>query len=151
MLINFIFAFLIPWILGAWLYTKNDRIVLTITPAFSAFSFLVNHLGVQGGYWDITPILDDKSFSGLFYDIGIYPVHATLLAYLIHRKKQKPFILIVLFAAGMTLLEAFGYYFGRVIYGNGWNFGWSFVSYLIPLWFTYFYYVFLKRKGLYKE
>ncbi|MFD2087856.1 CBO0543 family protein [Brevibacillus brevis] len=151
MLVNFIAVFLIPWILGAWLYTKNDKIVLTIAPTFSVLSFVVNHLGVQAGYWEIVPVLENKSFSGLFYDTGIYPVLATLLVYLIHRRRLNPFILIVLITSGTTFLESIGYYFGRVLYANGWNFGWTFVSYLIPFSLTYLYYIFLNKKGFYQE
>lgn len=149
MLYNVIFAFAIPLILLIWLYKKNDRIVLTITPVFSVVSFIINHWGVGTGHWWIIPVFDDKSLSSVPYNIGIYPALSSFLAYLIHVNKRNSFFWVIAFTTATTGLEMINLQLGRLFYGNGWNVLWTFISYLIPYSLTSLYYRFLKNKGLF--
>ncbi|RNB84631.1 hypothetical protein EDM56_21235 [Brevibacillus fluminis] len=148
MLYHIFFAFVIPWIFGIWLYNKNDRIVLTIAPAFSVIATIIDHWGISNGFWQILPIFNDKSLSSLPYDIGLFPILACLLVYLIHLNKHAFFWIIVI-SITATSLEVINLLLGKVIYGNGWNIIFTYVSYLIPNFLVFLYYRFLKSKGFY--
>lgn len=64
---------------------------------------------------------------------------------LCHVLKINAFIIIFLFTLLTTCIEGLGVIFGRVVYHNGWNIGWTFISYLIPAVLNYIYYLYMKK------
>jgi len=44
-----------------------------------------------------------------------------------------------------TFLEWLGVLFGKVVYGNGWHIGWTFISYLVHWVVCYCYYKALEK------
>ncbi len=148
MLLNILCGFLIPWFFGMWLYFKNSKVVLTIAPFSAATSFVVNIWGTYNNFWLFTPILEPKTASILPADIGLFPVVACFNIHFIQKNNSHPFLLILMFSIGLTLIEMGIFYLGKVSYFNGWNFIWTFISYLIPALITYSYFCLLKTKGV---
>lgn len=144
MFINITAGFVIPWIFGYMLYTKNKNTLLHIAPFASAISYTVNVWGFKSHFWRLVPIyLED--LTSLPFNIGLFAVVPSYLVYFILKQKVNPYLLIVIFSISMTLAEGIGVLFGWVMYFNGWNIGWTFVSYLIPYFIVYLYYITLKN------
>ncbi|QRG66280.1 CBO0543 family protein [Brevibacillus choshinensis] len=148
MLVNILFGFLIPWFFGIWLFFKNPKVVLTIAPFSSAISFIVNIWGTYYNFWLFTPLLEPKTASMLPADIGLFPVAACFNIHFIQKKSSNPFLLILMFSIGLTLIETGYFYLEKVSYYNGWNFIWTFFSYLTPALLTYGFFYLLKTKGV---
>jgi hypothetical protein len=146
MLINVILGFLIPWIIfGIFLYKKDKKILLIIFPIGATLALTINLIGYQLEYWDFTPILRIEPMSALPLDLGLYPLLACYLIYLIKKLQTNPLTLILIFSIFVTGIEWVGVKLGKVIYHNEWNIGWTFFSYLTAHSVVYFYYVELVR------
>jgi hypothetical protein len=145
MVTNIVLGFIIPWIFGIYLYKKNKKIILLISPFASVTAFLSNLFGFYFGFWHVTPILKEETLTVLPMCIGLYSVLGSYLIYFIQKKKITPTVLILLFSVFTTLFELFFVLTGKVIYENGWNIYWTFISYLIPYIIGYWYYLALKR------
>lgn len=140
MLTNILIGFLLPWVLGIWLYRKNKALVATIAPFTAVIATKVNVILIQLDFYHVTPIYcHTESLSLIPFELGLYPVLASGMMYLIW-KKGHPFIQIVLFSLLTTLIELIGLLWGKVIYYQGWNLFWTFWSYLIPYVIVYLYY-----------
>jgi hypothetical protein len=132
-------AFLVPWFLTIIFYKKLDKALLfTITPIGSVIAFSIDELGFYFGFWNIKPFYDD-TMAELPFNLGLYSILAFLLISLI-RKYRQPLITIISFTLLTTILEFIYLIIGRVEYGNRWNLGWTFVSYLVPYFLLYLYY-----------
>ncbi|WP_407312148.1 CBO0543 family protein [Desulfosporosinus sp. SB140] len=140
MLINILLGFFIPWILGISLYRKDKRILLAIFPVGSLMAFTINIFGFYFEFWNLTPILKEKTMAALPMDLGVYPILGCYLIYLVDHKQWNPFLLIAIFAGLTTVFEFMGVVTGKVVYMNHWNIGWSFVSYFIPYTLEVWYY-----------
>ncbi|WP_103106621.1 CBO0543 family protein [Brevibacillus reuszeri] len=149
MLNNILLGFVIPWIFGLWLYTVNPKLVLTMAPFSSVISFLVNHWGIYNGLWILTPILKIKTTSTIPMDIGLFPIISCFTCYFIQKSRFHPFLWILLFSTGQTILELTAYFYGKVLYSNDWNFAGTFLSYLIPGLITYYYFCLLRKKNVF--
>jgi len=149
MLSNILLGFLIPWIFGIWLYSVMPRLVLTIAPFASVISFLVNNWGIYNQLWVLRPVLKIQTTSTIPVNIGLYPIISCFTCYFILRSRFHPFFWILLSSTGQTVLEMTAYYYGRVLYDNGWNFAGTFVSYLIPGLITYYYFGILRKRNVF--
>jgi hypothetical protein len=145
MVINIVIGFIIPWIVGIYLYKKNRRMVLIIFPFASVLAFLANLFGFYFEFWKMTPVLKEATLTVLPLCVGIYPVLGGYLIHMIQQKKASPIFLILIFSLFTTFLELLFVIQGRVIYDNGWNIYWTFISYLIPYGIGYGYYIALKK------
>lgn len=140
MLTNFLLGFALPWIFGFWLYRKNKVIVATISPFTAVIATKVNVILIQLDFYHIIPIFKDtESLSAIPFEVGLYPVLASWMTYLIW-KKGHPFLQIVIFSLLTTFIELLGVLYGKVLYYNGWNLFWTFWSYFIPYISVYLYY-----------
>jgi hypothetical protein len=143
---NIIFGFIIPWFFGFWLYIKQPKIILLLVPVGSTISFAINQFGFNY-FWRFQPIFKNISFSAIPLDLGIYPVLTSFLIYLIHKKILNKFLIIFLFSFFTTCIEWLGYIMKKVIYLNGWNIFWTFISYTVAYFLGYLYYqILLKHK-----
>ena len=149
MLSNILLGFLIPWIFGIWLYSVMPRLVLTIAPFASVISFLVNNWGIYNQLWVLRPVLKIQTTSTIPVNIGLYPIISCFTCYFILRSRFHPFFWILLSSTGQSILEMAAYYYGRVLYNNGWNFAGTFVSYLIPGLITYYYFGILRKRNVF--
>ena len=149
MIANFIVAFIFPWILTLVLYFKDKRVVLTIVPLQSTLAYSINAVGFHYGYWDLYPF-DHKGIVHMPFDIGIYPMLSAWMIYYISKVKYNPYIVVFIFSILTTGIEGIGVLLGRVIYGRGWNVGWTLISYTIPYIINYRYYLCLKSLGVFR-
>jgi hypothetical protein len=124
--------------------------MLTIAPFQSAIAYTINAFGFYFGFWDLYPF-GQKEIVHVPFDIGIYPMLSVWMIYFIRRKKTNPFIVIFIFTLLTTGIEGIGIILGRIVYGEGWNIGWTFLSYLIPYILNYRYYLCLKNLGVFKN
>ncbi|MDR4314296.1 Uncharacterised protein [Niallia circulans] len=148
MIFNVMMVFILPWIVGCFHLYKKDRLIIPlIGPFFSVIAFTVNELGFYLNFWKVNS--SNNTFSFLPFNLGIYPILASYLIFFIKRRKS-PFLYIFLISLFTTLLEVIYVLTGKIIYGNDWNFMFTFFSYLFPYYLVYKYYVFLKRKNVLK-
>lgn len=146
MTFNIVFGFVIPWFIGLFWIRKAAAVFLLICPIATVVSLLINLFGFYTAFWCFTPILPrNETISAIPLDLGIYPVTASLMIYWIRRTKIKPIWLVISVSLVITFLEFIGVLFGKVIYGNGWNVGWTLISYCSAYGFVYFYYTLLAR------
>lgn len=150
MTINIVFGFVIPWIAGILLWRKAPVIIYLIGPIASIVAALFNDFGYHLNFWDFTPkIENDETLSALPLDLGLYPVTASYTIYWIVITRRQAWLKLTVFALFNTTLEFTGLYFGKVEYKNGWNIGWTFVSYCLALLLVYLYYKLLCKYGLF--
>ncbi|SOC43737.1 hypothetical protein SAMN05877842_11730 [Ureibacillus acetophenoni] len=143
MILNIILVFALPWIVCLFHIFKHDkRLVVTISTFSSVIGFTVNEIGEYFGFWRVYPF-HKSHISTLPFILGVYSVLGVYLIYFL-RKYKRPYFVIFLFTLCTTILEGIWFLMGRVMFGNGWNIGWTFVSYLFPYIFVYLYYLGLK-------
>lgn len=151
MLFNIIVGFLIPWVFGIYLYRKSRIIVFLIFPITVTISGLINDTGYHLEFWDFTPLIEnDETLSALPLDLGLYPVMAGYMIYWIRKSNRHTFLKIGCFCLATTALEYLALILGKVEYGNHWNIGWTFVSYMLAYSLVYLYYRLLVRYGYFK-
>jgi hypothetical protein len=131
MLLNLVFGLLTPWILSIFILIKDKKILLTIFPFMSMLSYTIISLEHDTKFWTLEPS-KYNALPSIPYCIGLYPVNACYLIYLIRYTKINPYTLIFCFSIFTTLEEWIGFLVGKVQYHNGWNIFWTFISYLTP-------------------
>lgn len=142
---NILIAFMLPWTVGILhLYKRDKTIIPLIGSFFCIVAFTVNEFGLYFGFWRIAPFLDQKTLSGLPFNVGLYPILASYLIFFI-KKTKRPYLMIFFVSLFTTFLETTLVLSGKVVYGNGWNMIWTFLSYIIPYIWVYWYYLYLKR------
>ncbi|WP_350356272.1 CBO0543 family protein [Cohnella hashimotonis] len=109
-------------------------------------AFFSNDLFVRYGFWIAKPVTEaNESFSTLPFNLGLYPVWGSILIQFIERRNWSPTIAIFIGSLGITFAE-WGLVKSKwIVYGNGWNIGWTFVSYLAALTIVHLYVRALKR------
>lgn len=144
MTLNIVLGFVIPWIFGVILYFKDNKTVLIIAPLSSILGYTVNEFCFHLNFWRLVPVNINDDFTSISVNLGLYPILGCYLIYYISKKQTNSYLIILIFTMLTTILEYFGVLFDLVTYGNGWNLGWTFISYLIPYLLIYFYYIKLK-------
>ncbi len=148
MIFNIIVGFIIPWISGMVFYFIDRKVLFIIAPFQSAIAFTFNSIGVFYGFWSISPHAYGK-FSTIPFDLGVYPILSVYLIHYIKKTKFNPYLIIIIVTIFTTTLEWFGILTGRVVYSNGWNLPFTFVSYLIPYLLNYWFYMQLKQMKIF--
>ncbi|RIX50049.1 hypothetical protein D3P08_21070 [Paenibacillus nanensis] len=134
MLFNIVTGFIIPWLLASPLVQKQPRLFIVISPISALISLIINTIGFYFDFWHFKPIFSkNETISALPLDFGLYAVLGPLFIFFI---TKRPFgipalISFLSFSLLATLLEFLGLQFNRVMYSNGWNIGWTFISYAI--------------------
>ncbi|MHB8033836.1 hypothetical protein CF069_07765 [Clostridium botulinum] len=148
MIFNIIVGFIIPWISGIVFYFTDRKILFTIAPFQSVVAFTVNSFGFFYKFWSIYPHEYSK-FASIPYDLGIYPILSVYLIHYINKTKLNSYLLIIIVTIFTTFLEWLGILSGKVLYSNGWNLGFTFISYLIPYLINYWFYIQLKKMKIF--
>lgn len=148
MLFNIIIAFIIPWISGIIFYFKDRKVLFTIAPFQSVIAYTVNSIGFFYNLWSVYPHEYGK-FTTIPYDLGIYPILSVYLIHYINKEKFNPYLLIMTATIFTTFLELLGILSGKVLYSNGWNLGFTFISYLLPYLINYWFYIQLKKMKIF--
>lgn len=152
MAFNIVIGFIIPWIFGIMLHKKAPIVIYLICPIAATVSALINDIGYHLGFWDFTPKIDnDETLSALPLDLGLYPVIGSYMIYWILKSKRRPWLKIGSISLLNTMLETIAVLFGKAEYGNGWNIGWTFVSYVIALVLVYLYFKLLNKYGFFDK
>lgn len=144
MIINIILGFIIPWIFGVILYYKDKKIILTIGPISSILAYTINEFCFHLNFWRLVPVNFNDDITSVSVNLGLYPILGCYLIYYISKKRINSYLVILIFAISTTVGEYFGFLFKLVTYGNGWNIGWTFLSYIIPYLLIYWYYLKLR-------
>lgn len=145
MILNTFLAFVLPWTIGILhLYRKDKMLIPLFGPLFTVMAFFINEIGFYFEFWKVAPFPKQKTLSVLPFNIGLYPILASYLIYFI-RRHGNPYLIIFLMTLFTTTLEWIYVLSGRVVYGNGWNLFFTFISYLIPYIIIYQYQLFLSR------
>lgn len=137
-------GFIIPWILGIYLYKKQAKLVTLFVPVGSAIAFLINEWGVNF-FWQVKPSFLNLSLSSMPYNLGSYPVWASLFVIVIHHRKLNVKTAFLIFVTVTTLIELISVLQDKIIYRNGWNIFWTACSYLISYLLIFLYYQLLKK------
>lgn len=146
MIINVFFGFIIPWLIALHLARKSPKILLLFSPVGAAISFVINAFGFQLKFWDFTPLIpDDQNVSALPLNVGLYAVLGSYMIWMIHLHRKRTVLILFLFVLCTTILEYIGILVGKVSYGNGWNIGYTSLSYLLAFSCVYIYFRFLER------
>jgi uncharacterized membrane protein len=152
MIFNILIGFVIPWIFGFFLWKKSPIIIYLICPVTATVSALFNDIGYHLGFWDFTPkIENDETLSALPLDLGLYPITACLMVYWIVKHNRHAWTKLSIIALFNTSLEFIALHYGKAEYGNGWNIGWTFVSYMLALLLVYLYYRLLEQYGFFDK
>ena len=91
-LFNFIIGFVIPWILGFYLYQRNPKVIILIAPISSVIAFTINDWGFNYNFWDFTPILHEQSYAALSFNLGVFPILFCSYIYYIEKKQRNNMI-----------------------------------------------------------
>lgn len=151
MLLNIILGFVIPWIFGVILYFKDKKTLLVVGPFFGLISYTINEFGYHLNFWRLVPVDIHDDYTSLSTNIGLYVVLGSYFVHYVQKDNiNPPLIYILIFTLITTIMEYLGFLTGLVTYGNGWNVGWTFVSYLIPYTISYFYYKKLRKLEVFK-
>ncbi|GIM29444.1 hypothetical protein CPJCM30710_21100 [Clostridium polyendosporum] len=150
MILNITLGFVIPWIFGIILYFKDKKTLLVVAPFHGLISYTVNEFGYHFNFWRLIPVHIHDDYTSLSTNIGLYPILGSYLIYYIQKKKNNPLIYIFIFTFITTVMEYVGFLTGLVTYGNGWNVGWTFLSYLLPYTVAYLYYKKLRKLGVFR-
>ncbi|WP_145148047.1 hypothetical protein [Paenibacillus xylanexedens] len=136
MLGNILLGMVVPILLAVWILRRNLKILVIYYPLGVAIASCINNVGFNY-FWNILPNTRNQSFAALPMDLGIYPIAGCLMMYVIIVKDAKPWVAILVAALSLTLLEWLAKMMGHVIYFNGWNIFWTFLSYLLPFVLAY--------------
>ncbi|ETT73297.1 hypothetical protein C173_11995 [Paenibacillus sp. FSL R7-277] len=131
MIINIYFyiliAFILPWIISIHYLKRKPSPFITYVPVVSSIAMLMNIIGFHFDFWKIEPY----DIASLPFDFGIYPVLSCFMINSIDSKKYSTLTFLVFYSLLTTIMEYGAFSVGIVDYGNGWNIGWSLVSYLV--------------------
>jgi hypothetical protein len=132
MIFMWISSFVIPWIAGVFLWKRDRNAVWLATPLAIVVALVANMMGHYFDFWHTTnPVIPDLMFE-LPVDIGLYPVTACLVAFLL-RKGVNAWLVALLSAIFLTAAEKIVLLLRLIYYGHGWNLGWTFISYSLTV------------------
>jgi hypothetical protein len=144
MITNILIGFVLPWIVGGWVLRKNRSVIRETGPVAGMIAFAFNETGYYMDWWKVTPVRGEI-LSFLPYNLGLFPVIGCLFIYTVQKSTFHPALLLLSYPFLITALEIVFRVTGKVTYGNGWNPGWTYVSYLLACSLTYaVYHVFNK-------
>ncbi|MGG2074760.1 CBO0543 family protein [Lysinibacillus irui] len=150
MFFNFLIAFVLPWLIASMhLFKKDSLLIVLIAPFSSVLAYFINTMAYYFGFWEVAPFPEQKNLASLPSELGIYPVLACYLVFLI-RKFKRTYMVVVIMTVITTCLEQIFVLFGWIIYENGWNIVYTFFSYLLPYLVVYCYYRYLTKLSMFE-
>ena len=144
MLFHIIVGFILPWIVGVYLFKKQKKLFIIFFPIGAATSFLINEIGFNH-FWKMDKTFEELSLTSLPYDLGLYPILCCLFICTIHYEKMPRLIAFLVFTIGLTFGEFIAVLLGKLEYRNEWNIIWSGVSYLTAYFIVYLYYKLVRK------
>ncbi|QNK54709.1 CBO0543 family protein [Paenibacillus sp. PAMC21692] len=105
-----------------------------ISPITAVISIFINVVGFYFDFWHYKPEFQKiETISAMPLDVGLFAVLGALLIYTLIRKPFgiHPIVTLLVFSLLNTLMEFVALKFDLVTYSNGWNIGWTFISYFI--------------------
>ncbi|TMV51980.1 hypothetical protein FE783_03270 [Paenibacillus mesophilus] len=132
------FGFIIPWLFGCYLLKNDLKTLITIGPVASLISFAVNDFGVHIQWWSHEPA-HLGSLSLFTSNVGLFPIVACFMIHFVNLHQEKYKVAIFISAVLLSALEGVSLVLNKVNYTNGWNFGWTFISYILSLAIIYRY------------
>ncbi|MFK2825958.1 hypothetical protein QYG89_09815 [Bacillus sp. B190/17] len=139
MLFHIIIGFILPWILGVYLFKNQTKLFLLFYPIGTASSFFINDIGFNY-FWKLDHTFEELSLSAIPYNLGVYPILVCLFVCSIYYKKMPIIAAFLVFILGTTFAEFIVLLLEKVKYRNGWNIFWTGVSYLLHYLIVYIYY-----------
>jgi hypothetical protein len=94
----------------------------------------INTTGLYFDFWNIKPeFKENETISAMPLDMGLYAVLGSLLVFSLSKRilQLHPVVTFLAFSVFTTFMEFLALHFGIVSYSNGWNIGWTFISYSI--------------------
>jgi len=144
MIFYIIVGFIVPWIVGIYLYFKNPKFMLIFVPIGMATAFLINDWGFNY-FWKLKHSFKDLSLSALPFNLGLFPILCCLFIGTIHYKKFSVFWAFIVFTFGTTLMEFCVLLSRELTYRNGWNISLTAVSYFSAYIITFIYYKLIQK------
>lgn len=141
---NLSLGFIIPWLFGCYLLKNDMKTIITIGPIASLIAFAVNDLGVHIQWWSHEPS-HLGSVSLFTSNVGLFPIVACFMIHFIKLHQGKYKVVIFISTVLLSALEGVSLVLNKVNYTNGWNFGWTFISYIVSLSIVYRYNLLLKN------
>ncbi|MDQ0883684.1 CBO0543 family protein [Peribacillus sp. V2I11] len=149
MLFHIIVGFILPWILGIYLFRNQTRLFITFFPIGVAVATLINDIGFNY-FWEMDKNFKDLSLPSIPYNLGLYPILCCLFICSIHYKKMSTLITFLVFSLVTSFFESLIVLLGKLEYRNEWNIYWSAVSYLMVYLIIYGYYKLVRKFILFK-
>ncbi|MFS0670581.1 CBO0543 family protein [Peribacillus frigoritolerans] len=149
MLFHIIVGFILPWVLGVYLFRNQTRLLIIFFPIGVAVATLINDIGFNY-FWEMDKNFKDLSLPSIPYNLGLYPILCCLFICSIHYKKMSTLITFLVFTLGTSFLESLIVLLGKLEYRNEWNIYWSSVSYLMAYLILYGYYKLVRKLIIFK-
>jgi hypothetical protein len=145
-----VFVTLLNATVGLFLYARNKRTLLVISPIAATLAFVFDILGTHFNFWRIKPFWKRDIFHSIPIHLGIYPL---LSGYMIHfiELYKTPLLFISVFGLITTTLEWFYLRIKKLKYSRGWNIFWTFISYLTAYSLVFTYYRLLIKHDIIQE
>ncbi|KSU84438.1 hypothetical protein GA0061096_0526 [Fictibacillus enclensis] len=144
MIYQVIVGLIIPWMVGTYLCFKKPKFMLMIVPIGISTAFLINDWGFNY-FWRLKHSYKNLSLASVPYNIGLFPILGCLFISSIHYTKLNTFLSLILFTIFTTLIEFWALKEGEIIYRNGWNIGFTAISYFIGYLVVFIYYKLLRK------
>lgn len=148
MFFNILIAFVIPWVFGLILFHKNRKLILVIAPVSAVVAYSLNEIGFHLRLWRISPISVNDDLTSMTVNLGFFPVLACFLIYCIQKTSLKLYTLVLIFSVVNSIFEYICHMLNMVIYGNGWNIVWTFLSYIAAYLLVYWYYHEIRKEQI---
>ncbi len=137
---NILMGFVMPWFFGIILFKKQKKL-LRIVPFVCVISTLVCIWGDYYKFWIVKPKIKRKQYlTTMPYNLGLYPILSVVMVNRINKTKQG-LLLVFIFTLFTTIAEYGMVLLKKVTYKNGWNILKTYISYLIPYYLVYRYYL----------
>lgn len=149
MLLNVITGFIIPWILAIFLF-KDRRFLILVALVGCVIAFVMNELGFFANMWKLYP-WNLEYISTIPFNLGFFALYPHYFIMAIEKYHVKPIIAIAVMSALVTVAEFCGFLIGRVIYDNGWNLIFTYLSYFFASAMNYQAYKAIKKAGFLDE
>lgn len=143
MIQNIIFYFILPWVVIIFILKVDFKTILLVSPLASIIAHIINIWTISYHFVELSPYHVETNLASLPMILGIVPTFSSVLIYLI-KISGFSIVWIIIFTFALTFLEAINVHLDNVRYFNGWNFIWTYLSYLIGFCIVYGYYKLLK-------
>ncbi|MBB6635835.1 CBO0543 family protein [Cohnella thailandensis] len=130
-------GFVLPWLVGVFFIKKASKTMLLVFAVTAFLALLFNDIGAYAKWWEMTPH-EMESITTIPYSLGVYPIILTLMyRYVLPRIHPVWFVLLT--ALVLTLFESALVLSRRIEYHDGWNVGWTYVSYVLSVSIVFIY------------